>query len=203
MRSRGRNGVEERGFLSRHMLLASSGVWMLIAILTGRRRGRMVHEQPAPTPPIAIDPVSAHSARPSEPASSPQTIVVDSSQRWLGDQRRCINADCVLLLLAAATVASLLLDAPSPIRLLLLLAAACLIPGSALLTLLPVEDPFEAFALAVGFGFTLETVGALAMVWTGWWHPYGWTIVLGALACVMLTLDLRRNLALIRRNAKS
>lgn len=111
---------------------------------------------------------------------------------WLGDTRRCVAADCLLLSLAAATVAVCLLGTHSIARLLLVLAAACLVPGGALLTRLPVEDPLEAFGLAVGLGFTIEAIGTLAMIWTGWWHPLGWAIVLVSAACVMFLLDLRR-----------
>jgi hypothetical protein len=111
---------------------------------------------------------------------------------WLGDPRRCVAADCLLLSLAAATIAVCLLDTHSNARLLLILAAACLVPGGALLTRLPVEDPLEAFGLAVGLGFTIEAIGTLAMIWTGWWHPLGWAMVLVSAACVMFLLDLRR-----------
>ncbi|HEV2973940.1 MAG TPA: hypothetical protein VGX69_02960 [Solirubrobacteraceae bacterium] len=123
-----------------------------------------------------------------------------SRPRWLGDPRRCVTADCLLLALAAATVAVCLLDAHGAVRLLLVFAAACVIPGGAVLTRLPVEDVLEAFGLAVGLGFAIETVGALAMVWTGWWHPFGWAIVVGVGACATLVLDLRRNLATVNES---
>jgi hypothetical protein len=119
---------------------------------------------------------------------------------WLGDPRRCVIADCLLLALAAATVAACLLSAHSTARLLLLLAAACLIPGGALLTRLQVEDVLEAFGLAAALGFSVEAVGSVAMVWTGWWHPFGWALVLGSAACAMLALDLRRNVAMAGRS---
>jgi hypothetical protein len=111
---------------------------------------------------------------------------------WLGDPRRCVAADCLLLSLAAATISVCLLDTHSIARLLLVLAAACLVPGGALLTRLPVEDPLEAFGLAVGLGFTIEAIGTLAMIWAGWWHPLGWAIALVTAACMMFLLDLRR-----------
>ena len=117
---------------------------------------------------------------------------------WLGAPRRCIAADCLLLCLAAATVAVCVLDTHSTACLLLVLAAACLIPGGALLTRLPVEDPLEAVGLAVGLGFTIEAIGTLAMIWTGWWHPLGWAIVLVAAACLMFVFDLRRIAATLR-----
>jgi hypothetical protein len=147
--------------------------------------------------------VSAHAAPGSghgdhAPTGSP-TTASESRIGWLGDPRRCATADGLLLVLAAATVAVCLLQSHGAARLLLVLAAACLIPGGALLTRLPVEDELEAFGLAVGFGFTIEAFGALAMVWTGWWHPFGWAIVLGAVACSVLAIDLRRSVAMIRK----
>jgi uncharacterized membrane protein len=119
---------------------------------------------------------------------------------WLGNQRRRATAEFLLLLLAVATVAVCLLEAHGAARLLLVLAAACLIPGGALLTRLPVEDALEALCLAVGLGFAIEAVGALAMVWTGWWHPFGWGIALGIVACGVLAIDLRRNISFFRKS---
>ena len=131
--------------------------------------------------------------------AAPRAAAHESHTGWLGDPHRCVTADSLLLVLAAATVAVCLLQSHGAARLLLVLAAACLIPGSALLTRLPVEDELEAFGMAVGFGFTVEAFGALAMVWTGWWHPFGWAIVLGLVACTVLAVDLRRNVAMIRK----
>ena len=86
---------------------------------------------------------------------------------WLGAPRTTIVADCLLLSLAIAATVACIASPHSIGRLLLLLAAACLVLGSALLTRLPVDDPIEAFGLAVGFGFCIEALGTLAMVWTG------------------------------------
>jgi hypothetical protein len=124
----------------------------------------------------------------------------ESRTGWLGDPRRCVTADGLLLVLAAVTVAVCLLQSHGAARLLLVLAAACLIPGSALLTRLPVEDAIEACALAIGLGFAIEAAGALVMVWSGWWHPFGWAIVLGAVACAVLAIDLRHNLSISRKS---
>jgi hypothetical protein len=130
----------------------------------------------------------------------PGESIHDARTGWLGDARRCVTADGFLLLLAFATAAVCLLQAHGAARLLLLLAAACLVPGSALLTRLPMDDMLEAAALAVGMGLTIEAIGALAMIWTGWWHPFGWAIALGAVACAVLALDLRRNAAIARKS---
>jgi hypothetical protein len=142
-------------------------------------------------------PGSGHDERaPAGPAAAAH----EPHTSWLEDPRHRATADALLLALAAATVAVCLLQAHGTARLLLVLAAACLIPGGALLTRLPVEDALEAFGLAVGLGFTVEAAGALVMIWTGWWHPLGWTVVLGALACTMLAVDLGRNLLISRKS---
>ncbi len=133
------------------------------------------------------------------PTDSP-AATSESRRGWLGDPRRCATADGLLLVLAAATVAVCLLQSHGAARLLLLLAAACLIPGGALLTRLPVEDVVEACGLAIGLGFAIETAGALVMVWTGWWHPFGWAIVLGAVSCAVLAIDLQHNLSVSRKS---
>lgn len=139
----------------------------------------------------------------SAPASGSPAQRAGGHTRWLGDPRRCVVADCALLVLAAVAVAVCLLSAHGVARLLLVLAGACVIPGSALLTRLPMEDALEAVGLAVGLGFSIEAAGALVMVWTGWWHPYGWALALVGAACVMFVLDLRRNIATVRESSRA
>ncbi len=75
---------------------------------------------------------------------------------------------------------------------------ACLLPGAALLTRLSVQDGLERVALAVALSLCIEAAGALAMVWTRFWHPFGWAILLVLAASVVLTLDLARNLRAVR-----
>ncbi len=134
---------------------------------------------------------------------SAETPESGAPRSWLGSPRQSIAADSLLLALAAATAIVCLLGTHGAARLLLVLASACLLPGCALLTRLPVEDALEGFGLAVGLGFTIEAIGALAMVWTGWWHPFGWAIALGVAACSALALDLGRNLAKLKERAES
>lgn len=188
---------ENRGLLWRVPLL-SSGLWLLASLLRGRRRPRQQSQSHVSPQLTAAELALADSARSLPSTGTSPQAAPKARPRWLGDPRRCATADCLLLLLAAVTIVVCLLDAQGTARLLLVLAAACLIPGSALLTLLPVEDPLEAFALAVGLGFTVEAVGALVMIWTGWWHPLGWAIALGMVACGMLALDLRSRVTMVR-----
>ncbi len=166
--------------------------------------------QVAPTASSPAVPAASAPAVPTGSTSTGSTSVVPKASAsgaahgerapWLGDPRRCVIADSFLLALAAATLAACLLGAHSAARLLLLLAAACLIPGGALLTRLSVEDVLEAVGLAVGLGFSIEAVGTLAMIWTGWWHPFGWALILVGAACTMVALDLRRSVAMAGRS---
>jgi hypothetical protein len=115
--------------------------------------------------------------------------------------RQRLAADSLLLLLAAATAAICLGETNTQLRLLLVLVSACLVPGGAMLTRLPVEDPLEAIGLAASLGFCIEALGALAMVWTGWWHPFGWAATVLAVASLVLALDIRRIVVTVRRQA--
>lgn len=123
----------------------------------------------------------------------------DTGSRWLGDPHRCATADCALLALAAITAAACLTGGAGVARPLLVALAACLIPGAALLTRLPAQDPLEALALMVTASLCIEAIGALVMIWTGWWHPVGWALILTAGAGAAFALDLRR-LATMARN---
>ncbi|HXD55935.1 MAG TPA: hypothetical protein VN618_14360 [Solirubrobacteraceae bacterium] len=108
------------------------------------------------------------------------------------NQRGRAALDLALLGLALLALASATVGPGGAPRLLIVLAAACLLPGGALLTLLPVEDPLLGPALAVGLSLTVEALGTLAMAWSGFWHPAGWAVALGALACGLLLRDLAR-----------
>jgi hypothetical protein len=117
---------------------------------------------------------------------------------WLVDPVRSALADCFLLLLTAAATAACLSGGNGSARALLLLTAACVVPGGALLTRLPVRDLLEGLALAATLGFSTLTAGALAMVWTGWWHPALFAGATAAAACLLLLTDLVRNARVLR-----
>jgi hypothetical protein len=93
--------------------------------------------------------------------------------------------------LAALAALASLTHGSGVVRPLLVVLAASLVPGAALLTRLPAQDPLETVAIAITASLCIESIGALVMVWTGWWHPVGWALGLTAVACVMFALDLR------------
>jgi hypothetical protein len=110
----------------------------------------------------------------------------------LEDPRGRTAADAALLALIALSAVTAGVGAHGAPRLLPLLAAASLVPGGAAITLLPVRDPLVALALAIGLSLAIEAAGTLAMIWTGYWHPAGWAILLACAAGVLLAVDLRR-----------
>jgi hypothetical protein len=110
------------------------------------------------------------------------------------DPLRRVIGDGLLLALAALSAALCLTGTHSGVRLMAVLVTACLLPGAALLTRLNAQDAFDRCALAIGLSLCLEAAGALAMAWTGWWHPSLWALTLLAGACLLLILDLARNL---------
>jgi hypothetical protein len=121
------------------------------------------------------------------------------ARSWLGEPQLGIGVDCFLLVLALVAVVIGLAAEGSVASMVVVLLAACLIPGGALLTRLGADDIVEAFTLAAALGFCIETAGALVMVWTGWWHPVGWAFALLAGACVLIVLDLHRLIAAVKQ----
>jgi hypothetical protein len=116
---------------------------------------------------------------------------------WRRTARASVVADLTLLALACAAAIVAVADPAGPARPLLVLCAACLLPGGALLTRLRVDDLVTALGLAVGLSMCAEAIGALAMVWTGWWHPVAFAIGLGVVACAALLLDAVRAIAVL------
>jgi hypothetical protein len=90
--------------------------------------------------------------------------------------------------LAALAIAGAL----GPARPVVVLLAALLVPGGAMLTLLEVSEPLSAAALAVGLSLALEIAGSLAIVWTTFWHPVVLALALGAASVALLVRDLVR-----------
>jgi hypothetical protein len=149
------------------------------------------------------DGTTGSSAATADTSSSTQSVAATAPDQemdggWLGDLHRSLTVDCSLLALAGITVLVSVLATKSTAQLLLVLAASCLIPGAAVLTRLAADDLLEGFTLAVALSFSIEAVGALAMIWADWWHPFVWAIVLVSLACVILLLDVRRILIALR-----
>jgi hypothetical protein len=117
---------------------------------------------------------------------------------WIDSPRTRLLCDGLLLALGAVTLAACLGRVNPTLRLLLILASACVLPGSALVARLGASDVLEAFVIAVTLGFCVQALGALAMAFTGWWHPFGWGLALLIGSSAILAWDLRRSLRSLR-----
>jgi CHASE2 domain-containing sensor protein len=100
--------------------------------------------------------------------------------------------DVALLALLAATV-FVIVAAVQPVRPFVVFAAACLVPGGAILTRLRTGEGMTDLALAIGLSLAVEIAGSLALAWSGWWHPEALGIVLGAASMGLLVSDLLRS----------
>jgi uncharacterized membrane protein len=98
-------------------------------------------------------------------------------------------SDIALLVLAGCAALVIALDA-QPVRPFVVFAAACFVPGGALLTQLRTGETLSDLALAVTLSIALEIAGSLVLAWTGWWHPEVLAIVLGVAATAFLVADL-------------
>jgi uncharacterized membrane protein len=116
-------------------------------------------------------------------AGTPVTPVTAGSRRAI--------ATGLLVLTAAALVASLVLGAGAP-RAALTVLAALTVPGGALSARMTFATLRQAAAAAVGLSLAAETVLALAMVWTSWWHPAAVAAGLMAISTAALAFDLVR-----------
>lgn len=87
--------------------------------------------------------------------------------------------------LGLIAVVLILLGVDGPVRAVVVAAALLVVPG---LAMLPVGrlDPWAKAAMSVGVSLTVESLLALAMLWTGLWHP----LVAGCLLLVVTSAAL-------------
>ena len=108
------------------------------------------------------------------------------------DRRLDRAVHVALLVLTAATALMALTGVSWPIRPVVTLVTAALLPGAAVLTRMPPVDVPTWCALACAFSLAIEAAGALAMVWLRLWNPAGLSLVLGAASAAVIVLHLRR-----------
>jgi uncharacterized membrane protein len=110
-----------------------------------------------------------------------------------------VGLDLALLAVTALLVVLIERDVDGLPRVLASVAFACLVPGGALLSLLPFREPDEVLALTLVLSLAVIAVATLAMAWLGAWHPLRLTAGLAAASAVLLLLDLTRRLRSSRR----
>lgn len=98
--------------------------------------------------------------------------------------------DVALLALAALLVLTIALPGLGAMRPVLALAGCSLLPGAAVLTLIPVRDFLTWALLAVLMSLAVLTLTSLVTLWAGLWEPLVLAGVLGAASVLLLGRDL-------------
>jgi uncharacterized membrane protein len=114
-----------------------------------------------------------------------------------------VGFDLALLAVTALLVVLIAWDIDGLPRVLAAVAFACLVPGGALVSLLPFREPNEVLALTLMLSLAAMAAATLVMVWLGAWHPLRLTAGLAAASAVVLLLDLAGRLASSRRGDPS
>jgi uncharacterized membrane protein len=110
-----------------------------------------------------------------------------------------VGFDLALLAVTALFVVLIARDIDGLPRVLATVAFTCLVPGGALVSLLPFREPDEVLALTLVLSLAVMAAATLVMVWLGAWHPLRLTAGLAAASAVVLLLDLAGRLASFRR----
>jgi uncharacterized membrane protein len=110
-----------------------------------------------------------------------------------------IGFDLALLAVTALLVVLMAWDVDGLPRVLAAVAFACLVPGGAVVGLLPFREPDEVLALTLVLSLAIMAATTLVMAWLGAWHPLRLTAGLAAASAVVLLLDLAGRLARSRR----
>jgi hypothetical protein len=99
----------------------------------------------------------------------------------------------VTLLTALASI----VEAPSQLRLILLLGFLTFLPGLSLVALFPLRDMVSAVASAVGLSLALNLLVVTASMYSGTWSPTTLLVVLLAVTCVVSGAHLAGLLGLV------
>jgi uncharacterized membrane protein len=110
-----------------------------------------------------------------------------------------VGFDLVLLAVTALLVVLIERDVDGLPRVLATVAFTCLVPGGALVSLLPFRERDEVLALTLVLSLAIMAAATLVMAWLEAWHPLRLTAGLAAASAVLLLLDLAGRLASSRR----
>lgn len=132
------------------------------------------------------------------PMSSPEAIIHGAPEprhEGLVPPRAAAALRMLALALAAiATMAAVAADWHSPLRTALTVAFALFVPGLALAELLEIDDAMQRLAIAIGASIALETLVAIALLYTGLFSANAVSAVIFGLTCVTLAAAALRSL---------
>jgi hypothetical protein len=99
--------------------------------------------------------------------------------------------DIAMIALAAVAGLAVVSNLGGPARYLVVLPAALLLPGSAYARFLHPTALPTFLGLAVVLSLAIETVGAMILVWLGWWHALFLGLVVMTTSSAVLMWDVR------------
>ncbi len=91
-----------------------------------------------------------------------------------------------MLALTVLTGLAVALDAPVPLRTPVVLAFFLVVPGLAIVDLLPMEDGIVRAAVCTSISVTAAVLVGLAMVAVHWWHPKAGLAFLGVVSASLV-----------------
>jgi hypothetical protein len=102
------------------------------------------------------------------------------------------NFDIFVLCVTQLAIFVVAIGLEGPVRYLIVLLAAILVPGAAVVSRLQLRETSAYLALTVAISLAVCTVGAMAMVWGGFWHPLIFGTVLALASTAVLVYDVWR-----------
>lgn len=106
------------------------------------------------------------------------------------NRRARLLTDAALLALTVLLVIAIAIPALAPVRPWLALGACAVLPGAAILTLIPVESFFTWCLVSILLSLAAGTIATLAILWLDLWHPLVLAGILGAASVALLSRDL-------------
>jgi hypothetical protein len=114
--------------------------------------------------------------------------------------RARVTADVALLVLLLAVTALTVLTSPSQVRTAVAITAVCLVPGGAVLTLLPVGGFGQWLGMAMALSMAIVALGAFTMLWASW-QPVVLGGALAVCSVALLSFDAVKRATKARPNA--
>lgn len=93
---------------------------------------------------------------------------------------------CAVIGLSALAGLAVAAEAPVPLRTAAVLGFFLVVPGLAIVDLLPVEDPVVRVTVAVAVSVTAAVLVGTAMLALRWWHPKAGLALLGVSSSLLV-----------------
>lgn len=100
--------------------------------------------------------------------------------------------DLAVLISVEASVYATLFNIYEPLRWIPVFVSMLLLPGSAIVAWLELDDLPSAVAVIVVTSIAFDALAATVMLWAGWWHPLAFGVGLAIACSSVLVIDVVR-----------